>query len=91
MQENLAQLAKDKSSRNLPRPVESHDPFVEFIGFKEIEEKQLKYLLPTQQPSAAAAYEAEAERLSFCGAASRGCPRLIVIVSFQRQCQRRPD
>jgi methylisocitrate lyase len=44
LQENLAQLAKDKSSRNLPRPVMPHDPFVEFIGFKEIEAQQLEYL-----------------------------------------------
>ncbi len=44
MQENLTQLARDKTSRNLPRPVESHDPFIEFIGFKEIEAQQLEYL-----------------------------------------------
>ncbi|MBP0438324.1 isocitrate lyase/PEP mutase family protein [Tianweitania sediminis] len=44
LEENLAVLARDKTSRNLPRPVAAHDPFVEFIGFKEIEEKQLKYL-----------------------------------------------
>ena len=44
LQENLAQLVKDKSSRNLPRPVMAHDPFVEFIGFKEIEAQQMEYL-----------------------------------------------
>lgn len=44
MEENLTQLAKTKSSRDLPRPVASHDPFVDFIGFKEIEARQLKYL-----------------------------------------------
>lgn len=44
LQENLAQLWKDKSSANLPRPVMGHDPFVEFIGFKEIEARQLEYL-----------------------------------------------
>jgi 2-methylisocitrate lyase-like PEP mutase family enzyme len=44
LQENLAQLAKDKTSRNLPRPVMAHDPFVDFIGFKEIEAQQLEYL-----------------------------------------------
>ncbi|RUM98255.1 isocitrate lyase/PEP mutase family protein [Pseudaminobacter arsenicus] len=44
MEENLAQLARTKTSRDLPRPVAAHDPFVEFIGFKEIEANQLKYL-----------------------------------------------
>jgi 2-methylisocitrate lyase-like PEP mutase family enzyme len=44
LQENLAQLARDKSSRNLPRPVMAHDPFVDFIGFKEVEAQQLEYL-----------------------------------------------
>ncbi|WP_449415507.1 isocitrate lyase/PEP mutase family protein [Ochrobactrum teleogrylli] len=50
LQENLTQLARDKSSRNLPRAVEAHDPFIDFIGFKEIEEQQLKYL--NNQPTA---------------------------------------
>jgi methylisocitrate lyase len=49
LQDNLNQLAKDKTSRNLPRPVEAHEPFLDFIGFKEIEAKQLKYL--TSQPT----------------------------------------
>ena len=44
LQENLAVLARDKTSKNLPRPVMAHDPFIEMIGFKEIEELQLKYL-----------------------------------------------
>ena len=44
MEENLAQLLRTKTSRDLPRPVAAHDPFVEFIGFKEIEANQLKYL-----------------------------------------------
>lgn len=44
LEENLAQLARTKTSRDLPRPVAAHDPFVEFIGFKEIEANQLKYL-----------------------------------------------
>lgn len=50
LQENLTRLARDKSSRNLPRAVEAHDPFIDFIGFKEIEEQQLKYL--NNQPTA---------------------------------------
>ncbi|KPL53524.1 carboxyvinyl-carboxyphosphonate phosphorylmutase [Prosthecomicrobium hirschii] len=44
LRENLAVLAAEKSSRNLPRPVMAHDPFVEFIGFGEVEELQKKYL-----------------------------------------------
>ncbi len=44
LEENLAHLARTKTSRDLPRPVAAHDPFVEFIGFKEIEASQLKYL-----------------------------------------------
>ena len=42
--EVFAQLAKDKTTRNLPRPVMAHDPFVDFIGFKEVEAQQLEYL-----------------------------------------------
>jgi 2-methylisocitrate lyase-like PEP mutase family enzyme len=53
LQENLKQLAKDKSSRNLPRPVASHDPFVQFIGFSEIEELQKKYLPGAGDPASA--------------------------------------
>ncbi|MBT9289735.1 isocitrate lyase/PEP mutase family protein [Prosthecodimorpha staleyi] len=44
LRENLAILAAEKSSRNLPRPVMAHDPFVDFIGFGEVEELQKKYL-----------------------------------------------
>jgi methylisocitrate lyase len=44
LQENLAVLAREKTTKNLPRQVMTHDPFVEFIGFKEIENLQLKYL-----------------------------------------------
>jgi 2-methylisocitrate lyase-like PEP mutase family enzyme len=54
LQENLAQLVKDKSTHNLPRPVMAHDPFVEFIGFKEIEAQQMEYL-PNPLASKAAA------------------------------------
>lgn len=54
IQENLKQLVADKTSRNLPRPVETHENFLDFIGFKEIEAQQLKYL--TQKPSTS--YEA---------------------------------
>lgn len=49
LQDNLKQLIADKTTRNLPRPVENHENFLEFIGFKEIEAQQLKYL--SQQPS----------------------------------------
>jgi methylisocitrate lyase len=55
LRENLAQLCKDKSSANLPRPVMAHDPFVEFIGFKEIEAQQLEYLPNPLAAKAAAA------------------------------------
>jgi methylisocitrate lyase len=55
LKENLAQLCKDKSSANLPRPVMAHDPFVEFIGFKEIEAQQLEYLPNPLAAKAAAA------------------------------------
>ena len=44
LQENLAVLAREKTSKNLPRPRMPHDPFVEFIGFKQVEELQKKYL-----------------------------------------------
>lgn len=44
MEENLAELARTRNARNLPRPLAAHDPFIEFIGFKEIEARQLKYL-----------------------------------------------
>lgn len=44
LQENLTQLMRDRSSKNLPRPRMAHDPFIDFIGFGEIETAQLKYL-----------------------------------------------
>jgi 2-methylisocitrate lyase-like PEP mutase family enzyme len=53
LQENLAQLRRDRSSRNLPRPRMAHDPFVEFIGFGEIEKLQMKYLRNEPQRDAA--------------------------------------
>lgn len=53
LQENLAQLRKDRSSKNLPRPRMAHDPFVDFIGFGEIEKLQLKYLANEPHRSAA--------------------------------------
>jgi methylisocitrate lyase len=55
LKENLAQLYKDKSSANLPRPVMAHDPFIDFIGFKEIEAQQLEYLPNPLAAKAAAA------------------------------------
>jgi methylisocitrate lyase len=50
LRQNLAAMARAKSSQNLPIPVVTHDSFNAFIGFKEIEELQLKYL---QMPDAA--------------------------------------
>lgn len=44
MRENLKVLAAQKNSKNLPRPVMPHEPFVEFIGFAEVENLQKKYL-----------------------------------------------
>jgi len=44
MQENLKVLASTRSSKNLPRPVTDHNDFIDFIGFTEVEELQLKYL-----------------------------------------------
>jgi methylisocitrate lyase len=44
LRENLRVLAAEKSSRNLPRPVMAHDPFIDFIGFGEVEDLQKKYL-----------------------------------------------
>lgn len=44
MRENLKVLAAERSSKNLPRPVMAHDPFIQFIGFAEVEELQKKYL-----------------------------------------------
>lgn len=44
LQENLAKLREDRTSRDLPRPRTAHDPFVDFIGFGAIEKAQLEYL-----------------------------------------------
>ena len=51
LQENLKVLAQAKSSKGLPRPVMSHDPFIEFIGFGEIDRLQQQFL--RSQPQAA--------------------------------------
>lgn len=42
--ENLEALAKTKTTKGLPRARMAHDPFVDFIGFKQVEELQKKYL-----------------------------------------------
>ena len=44
LQENLKTLAAEKTSKNLSRPRMAHDPFVDFIGFGEIEKAQLDYM-----------------------------------------------
>lgn len=44
MKENLKHLQETKTSRGLPRPVTDHVDFIDFIGFKEVEELQMKYL-----------------------------------------------
>lgn len=44
LQENLKQLAATHSSAGLPRPVMGHNEFIDFIGFGEVEELQMKYL-----------------------------------------------
>ena len=41
---NLAQLMKDKTSKNLELPRMDHKDFMEIIGFPEIEKLQLKFL-----------------------------------------------
>lgn len=51
LSENLAHLARHKSSLHLPRPVQSHETFIDSIGFKEIEEKQLRFLPGMSAPS----------------------------------------
>ena len=50
LRQNLAQLRKTRSSKNLPIPVVGHNEFNAFIGFAEVEALQLKYL---QMPEAA--------------------------------------
>lgn len=54
LQENLKKLREDRTSRDLPRPRMPHDPFVDFIGFGEIEKAQLEYL-PRTTPVRSAA------------------------------------
>lgn len=44
LSENLEALAKTKTTKGLPRSRMAHDPFVDFIGFKQVEELQKKYL-----------------------------------------------
>lgn len=44
MRTNLQELAKAKTSANLPLPRAAHDDFVSFIGFDEIEKLQMTYL-----------------------------------------------
>ena len=43
-----------KSGKNLPRPVAAHEPFVQSIGFAEVERLQLKYLPGAEQTGLAA-------------------------------------
>lgn len=45
MQDNYAQLMADKGTAKLPHPVMSMADFKTFIGFEEIEEQQLKFML----------------------------------------------
>jgi 2-methylisocitrate lyase-like PEP mutase family enzyme len=49
LQENLKVLAASHSSKNLPRPVMAHDPFIDFIGFAEIDRLQQRFLRPQAQ------------------------------------------
>lgn len=44
LQDNLAALIANKSTKALPRPVMDHNTFIDAIGFKEVEELQLKFL-----------------------------------------------
>ncbi|WP_306024809.1 isocitrate lyase/PEP mutase family protein [Oceaniradius stylonematis] len=44
LRENLEVLARDRSAAALPRPVVAHNDFIDFIGFPQIEELQMKYL-----------------------------------------------
>ena len=45
MQDNYAKLMKDLSSDALPHPVMSMGDFKTFIGFEEIEEQQVKFMM----------------------------------------------
>jgi 2-methylisocitrate lyase-like PEP mutase family enzyme len=49
LQENLKALATSHSTKNLPRPVMAHDPFIDFIGFAEIDRLQQRFLRPQAQ------------------------------------------
>lgn len=44
LEDNLATLIAKKSTKALPRPVMDHNTFIDMIGFKKIEDLQLKYL-----------------------------------------------
>ena len=55
LQDNLRQLVADKTTRNLPRARMEHEPFVDFIGFPEIDALQLKYLPQPAAPQRSAA------------------------------------
>ena len=44
LEDNLATLIASKSTKALPRPVMDHNTFIDMIGFKKIEDLQLKYL-----------------------------------------------
>ncbi|MDP2120192.1 MAG: isocitrate lyase/PEP mutase family protein [Hoeflea sp.] len=44
LEKNLAQLARDKTSRNLPLERMDHHQFIDLIGFPEIEQLQLRFL-----------------------------------------------
>jgi 2-methylisocitrate lyase-like PEP mutase family enzyme len=45
MQDNYARLMADKNTANLPHPVMSMADFKTFIGFEEIEERQVKFMM----------------------------------------------
>jgi methylisocitrate lyase len=49
LQANLNVLAKSHSTKALPQPVMAHDPFIQFIGFPQIDELQRKFLRATPQ------------------------------------------
>ena len=42
-------ISRWRSTKALPHPVMAHDPFIEFIGFPEIDELQRKFLRTTPQ------------------------------------------
>ena len=44
LKDNLAALAQRHSTADLPHPVMGHNEFIDFIGFAQVEELQLKYL-----------------------------------------------